>query len=110
MQWASLGAIISTVISELVCCIILLAVYCKNHSFAKIFTAVWKYILSGVIMFFSLYVFNFYVQIEQNYLAIICDVCIGAAMYIVLLLLLKEDYTIKFLKKIRKVVIIHGKK
>ena len=120
-EYASIGASIATVLSELVIVIIQFQYIKKDISFKNILGMAWKYFVAGIIMFISCYIIrvvlktnlirailNNFAQITKmgtenifNLTSIIIQIAIGVLTYFVMLIILKDDYVFKFIEKIK---------
>ena len=120
-QYASIGASIATVISELVVVVIQYQYIKKDINFKTLLNLAWKYLVAGLTMFAvcfgvrlllnanvintTLLDFADNIQMSRTYFinttAIICQMAAGALTYFVVLVLLKDDYIFKFIDKIK---------
>ena len=120
-QYASIGASIATVISELVVVVIQYQYIKKDINFKTLLNLAWKYLVAGLTMFAvcfgvrlllnanvintALLDFADNIQMSRTYFinttAIICQMAAGALTYFVVLVLLKDDYIFKFIDKIK---------
>lgn len=120
-KYASIGASIATVLSELVIVIIQFQYIKKDISFKNLLQMAWKYFISGLIMFGVCFVVRFIlnfgninnslvnlansIDMEVNYfintILIISQIGIGIITYFGMLILLKDDYVFKFIDKIK---------
>ena len=98
----SIGAIIATIIAELA--ITLIEIYYissrKIIKMENIFKGMHKYLISGIIMFISVKIISNFMQVGVIYTLI--QVVIGAVLYIVILILLRDDFLINVLKNFKK--------
>ena len=115
-QYASIGASIATVISELVVVVIQYQYIKKDINFKTLLNLAWKYLVAGLTMFAvcfgvrlllnanvintALLDFADNIQMSRTYFinttAIISQMAVGALTYFVVLVLLKDDYIFKF--------------
>ena len=120
-QYASIGASIATVISELVVVVIQYQYIKKDINFKTLLNLAWKYLVAGLTMFAvcfgvrlllnanvintALLDFADNIQMSRTYFinttAIISQMAVGALIYFVVLVLLKDDYIFKFIDKIK---------
>ena len=120
-QYASIGASIATVLSELIVVIIQFQYIKKDISLKNLLEMSWKYFVSGLVMFFvcfgikallslnlinsSLVNFANTLSMEKNYLintvSIIVQMAFGVLTYFGMLIILKDDYVFKFIDKIK---------
>ena len=120
-QYASIGASIATVISELVVVVIQYQYIKKDINFKTLLNLAWKYLVAGLTMFAvcfgvrlllnanvintALLDFADNIQMSRTYFinttAIISQMAVGALTYFVVLVLLKDDYIFKFIDKIK---------
>lgn len=97
--YASVGASIATVLSQLVVDIIQLQ-YIKNEINIKgLLVLAWKYLLSGIVMYAFCFVAKYLAQkINSGYiLEIAIQVLVGGIVYFAMLIILKDDYVYQFL-------------
>ena len=120
-QYASIGASIATVLSELVIVIIQFQYIKEQISFKDLLVMAWKYFVSGIIMFAICYGVKFIIglnivnvnliklaanmSMDENYLinsiSIIVQMIFGVLTYFGMLIVLKDDYVFKFVDKIK---------
>ena len=120
-KYASIGASIATVLSQLIVDIIQLYYIKDEIEVKKLFTLSWKYLCSGLIMFVFCFVIKNSLNIEvikntlgiwatklsmnQNYfinvISIISQMIVGVVSYFGMLIILKDDYVFKFIDKIK---------
>lgn len=96
--YSAIGAAIATVISELVITTVQLYFMRDKIVIKKIFNGIWKYILSGLIMYIVVKWINFHFTF--TIISFIVEVAIGVVVYSVCLLVLRAKilYQIKKLK------------
>lgn len=82
-----IGAVISTVISELAVTITQLYFVRKTLNLKKLFSEKWKYILSTIIMFIVVRLMNKYMI--GNFFNFVIETLVGVIIYLVFLLILK---------------------
>lgn len=82
-----IGAVISTVISELAVTITQLYFVRKTLNLKKLFSEKWKYIVSTIIMFIVVRLMNKYML--GNFFNFVIETLVGAIIYLVFLLILK---------------------
>ena len=120
-QYASIGASIATVLSELVIVIIQFQYVKKDISFKNILEIAWKYLVSGLVMFIfcfgtrillntnliNIWLINFAdiigIRLENlfNVASIIIQIGVGVLIYFGMLIILKDDYVFKIMDKIK---------
>ena len=120
-KYASIGASIATVLSELVIVIIQFQYIKKDISFKNLLEMAWKYFLSGVIMFIACFgirtllntsllnslLANFANNVGIgkenlfNVASIIIQMGLGVLVYFGMLIILKDDYVFKFIDKLK---------
>lgn len=118
----SIGASIATVLSELVIILIQLNFIKKEIKMLDLFKLAWKYFLSAIIMFAFCYLTKVMLNIEFiniaiinisnsfemdklyffNIISIMSQMVVGVISYIVILIILKDDYIYKFLNKLKE--------
>ena len=96
----SYGACIATIAAEFSVMLMMLVFSRKDINILKEIIKNWKCILSGLLMFSSIYIIGRYLNssIINTLILIIC----GSLIYFVLLLILREKYLFKILGNIRK--------
>ena len=119
--YASIGASIATVLSELVIVIIQFQYIKKQISFNDLLKMAWKYFAAGMIMFAVCFGVKFVLatnlinsnllelakslSMEESYLinsvSIITQMIFGIVTYFGILIALKDDYVFKFIDKIK---------
>ncbi|MFD1411457.1 flippase [Lapidilactobacillus gannanensis] len=87
MYWGAVGAAISTIISELVVTTIQLHFVNREYKVSKLFKGIYRYLLSGVVMFGIVYVLSSRWALSVKHLII--EVVLGAVIYFGLLLIMK---------------------
>ena len=123
-KFASIGASVATVISELIVVIIQFQFVKKEINLKNLFGMAWKYLLSGMIMFAvcfgirlllttniinsNLIILSKNVLMNTDYfiniVSIILQMVFGALTYFVMLIILKDDYVFKFIDKIKSYI------
>lgn len=120
-KYASIGASIATVLSELVIVIIQFQYIKKDISFKNLLEMAWKYFLSGVIMFIACFGIRILLNTSLlnsllanfannvgigkenlfNVASIIIQMGLGVLVYFGMLIILKDDYVFKFIDKLK---------
>ena len=120
-QYASIGASIATVLSEFVIVVIQFQYIKKDIPFKELLKISWKYFTSGLVMFISCFgvrlllstkiINTAFVNLGNsigiglenlfNVTSIITQMGIGALIYFVMLIILKDDYVFKFIDKLK---------
>ena len=120
-KYASIGASIATVLSELLVVIIQYQYMKKEVPFKELLSLAWKYFLAGILMFVVCIGIRYVLNIESiltiqenialainmnneyfiNVVSIISQMIIGALTYFIVLVILKDDYVFKFIDKIK---------
>ena len=120
-MYQSLGAAIATVISQLVIDVLQYKHVKNEISIKELIDLSWKYIISSIVMFIIclgikiilntsvltkiIYDFASNIEMSKDYLfniiSILAQIGFGAITYIIMLILLKDDYIFKFIKKIK---------
>lgn len=123
-QFASIGASIATVSSELVIVIIQFQYIKKDISFKNLFEMAWKYLFAGIVMFAICFGVRWMLNLDFitlalvnmaeniligkqyfiNVITIILQVILGIISYFGMLILLKDDYVFKFINKIKSII------
>ena len=119
--YQSLGAAIATVLSQLIVDVLQYKHVKDEVSIKELFNLSWKYLISSLVMFAiclgiklilntnvitqCIYSLAENIAMNKEYLfntlSIIIQVAIGAISYVVMLILLKDDYIFKFINKIK---------
>lgn len=99
---ASYGAAISTVLAELSVTVVQVFLMWDSLPFKEMFKDVWKYLLSGTIMYMGLTIIN--KHLEYNFAFITLRVIIGGIIYFAVLIILKSDFQNKVLKMLKEKV------
>lgn len=120
-KYASIGASIATVLSELLVVIIQYQYMKKEVPFKELLSLAWKYFLAGILMFVVCIGIRYVLNIESiltiqenialainmnneyfiNVVSIISQMILGALTYFIVLVILKDDYVFKFIDKIK---------
>jgi len=120
-KYASIGASIATVLSELIVVGIQFQYVKKDIKFSNLISLAWKYFVSALIMFTVCFGIRFVLSINSinlslirfaneidmsktyfiNTISIIVQIIIGAITYFGMLVVLKDDYVFKFIDKIK---------
>lgn len=120
-KYASIGASIATVLSELLVVIIQYQYMKKEVPFKELLSLAWKYFLAGILMFIVCFGIRYVLNIESiltiqenialainmnneyfiNVVSIISQMIFGALTYFIVLVILKDDYVFKFIDKIK---------
>lgn len=120
-KYASIGASIATVLSELLVVIIQYQYMKKEVPFKELLSLAWKYFLAGILMFVVCFGIRYVLNIESiltiqenialainmnneyfiNVVSIISQMIFGALTYFIVLVILKDDYVFKFIDKIK---------
>ena len=123
-KFASIGASVATVLSELIVVIIQFQFVKKEINLKNLFGMAWKYLLSGIIMFAVCFgirlllatniINSSLINLSKNVLmntdyfinivSIIIQIIFGALTYFVMLIILKDDYVFKFIDKIKSYI------
>ena len=98
--WGLYGAMVSTVLSEIVVTGYQFWTIRTEVLFARMFINFWKYILSGIIMFIPVFWLN--IKVHTSWISILFEVVIGIVIYLVAILLLKPTILNKAYKLIRR--------
>lgn len=120
-KYASIGASIATVLSELLVVTIQYQYMKKEVPFKELISLAWKYLVAGLLMFAVCFGIRFVLNIESviliqenmselikmdrdyfiNVISIIVQMVFGVLTYFIALILLKDDYVFKFIDKIK---------
>ena len=106
-NYASIGASIATVLSQLIVDIMQLQYIRKDINIKQMFTAAWKYLISGFVMYIFCLITG--LLINSSYIfEIACQVAVGIVVYFTMLITLKDDYIYKFLNTVKHKMRIKG--
>lgn len=94
----ALGAVIATVISEFVVTFYQLYSIRKQILFSKLFSGIYKYILSGTLMFFIVFFLDAY--LPSSWLFLLIEVIAGAIVYMFFTIIFKVNFY-SIIKKIK---------
>ena len=98
-RFASVGALIASAIAEMISCGIQVY-YLQNSEFRfNMMKGISKYLIAASIMVLCLVIFNSLVSLSGGMYTII-NMSIGAAIYIIVLVIVKEDYVWAVIKKL----------
>lgn len=120
-NYASIGASIATVLSQLIIDIIQLNYIRKEIEMKEMFKSSWKYLAASLVMFGACYIAkavleisvimemlaNFALSISMsktyfiNIISIMVQIITGVIVYILMLILLKNEYVFMFLNKVK---------
>lgn len=120
-KYASIGASIATVLSELIIVGIQFQYVKKDIKFSNLIALAWKYFVSAMVMFGVCFVIKFILDMNSintalinvannicmsknyfiNIISIVVQIVTGAITYFVMLVVLKDDYVFKFIDKIK---------
>lgn len=121
LQYASIGASIATVLSQLIVDVIQLNFIKKDIDMKEMFKGAWKYLMAAIVMFGACYIVKTALAINAvtellanmalsismsktyfiNIISIISQIITGIIAYIVMLVLLKNEYVFMFLNKVK---------
>lgn len=95
-KYESMGAVISTVVAELVITVIeiVYVAYFKYIKLNDIFYRSYKYILMGLIMFFGVWIVQG--MLEASIISTVIEVAVGGVIYIGLLLITKDELLFQY--------------
>ena len=101
--YASIGASIATVLSQLVVDAIQLYYIRKDVSVKEILQLANKYLIASVIMYFCCFIIGYFVKRLNggDLLKIVTQIVVGVLAYFTMLIILKDDYIYKFLNTAR---------
>lgn len=98
--WNSIGASIATVASELVVLIVQLYMVRNDLNIKDIFKGAKNYLISSLIMFAVCMLIKHFINV--GIISIVVQVAIGGAVYIGMLLILKDENVFMFIDKIKE--------
>ncbi len=100
-RWASIGAMIASIIAEFISCAIQMYFLLKSEFRFNIFANLWKYIFATIVMsitiIFAHYIFSYHMVIET-----LSDLVIGVLVYGITLIFLKEKNIIEMLTYLKR--------
>lgn len=85
--WGLYGAMVSTVLSEVVVTGYQFWTIRNEVEFARMFTNLWKYILGGIVMFIPIFWLD--ITLHTNVVSIAFEVVLGMLIYLVMMIILK---------------------
>ena len=85
--WGLYGAMVSTVLSELVVTGYQFWTIRNEVEFARMFTNLWKYILGGIIMFIPIFWLD--ITLHTSVVSIAFEVVLGILIYLIMMIILK---------------------
>jgi len=91
------GAAIATIVAEIVGLSIQIAYVWKEFDFVRIFKTMFKYLISGLVMFGICLIIG--KVINNHLIAVICQILAGTISYFGFLYLINDDFTRNVLKK-----------
>ena len=102
-QFQALGAVIATLIAEILVCIIKVCFSIKIVKIKKLLNETWKYILASGIMFIVIF---FVIQLfNNNFYKILISITTGILIYFLVLLLCRSKYFLYFINVFLKKII-----
>lgn len=101
-KYGALGASIGTVIAELSVTLVQIYYVRNDFNFKKIIKMSFNYILASIIMFISCFLIGY--LINNNLYSLLTKLTIGVLIYGITLFLLKDEFILNLLNKIRKKV------
>ena len=96
----SIGAAISSICAELVITLLMTFFVRKELNILKILILSWKYLISGIIMFVCVYFVSIY--LTSSIINSIVIVISGILIYGICLTILKDEFVLKYIRKISK--------
>ena len=115
--YSSIGACIATVLSQLIVDIVQFICIRKDYDLKNLFKLAWKYLVSALVMFGFCLGIKLILNIENirnyfgnnaylfNSVSIITQAAIGALIYFIMLIVLKDDYVYKFLNRMKEKIL-----
>lgn len=101
IKWyEAIGAVISSIIAELVILLIQVFAIRKEIDFLKIIKSSLKYWISGVVMFIVTY--SVMLQLEISVINTCMEILIGVMVYVIMLLILKDKFFFSLLNQVIK--------
>ncbi|MBB6432326.1 MULTISPECIES: flippase [Leuconostoc] len=91
MRFGALGAMVATVVAELVVVIVQMYLLRNAFNFLKLFSGVWKYFICALIMALAIIFINHHLELESKWIIILCDVVIGIFTYVMSNILFRTD-------------------
>lgn len=101
--YASVGASIATVLSQLVVDSIQLYYIRKEINIGQMLGLSWKYLISGIIMYLCCFITEHIAAslCVGNVIQMISQILVGVIAYFIILILLKDDYIYKFINTVK---------
>lgn len=87
LLYGAIGSAISTVLSEISVTLYQIIIIRGQVSYQNLFNEVWKYLISGIIMFFAVIAFD--KILPSNWFYLLIEVILGICLYLLLLVILK---------------------
>lgn len=101
-NYLSIGAAISSIIAEILVTTIMFVMVRKEFNFISVLLDNWKYLISGAIMFATVFVTNYFLDSSiMNTSILIIE---GILVYVLLLVLLRDKFLMSFFKKKKKTI------
>lgn len=94
----SFGAAIATVVAEMCVTVIMAVIIHKEINILKLLLSSWKYLICGAVMFCATYFLGNY--LKPNIWNTVLLILIGAIIYLAMLIILRDEIFVSFLKKI----------
>ena len=108
--WASVGASIATVLSQLLIDAIQLHMVRDTIRTREIIYNSYKFLISGLVMLLGCQMVAYIAQDVSDFVSVFAQVATGIAIYSAMLLLLKESYIFEFLDKVRDKLMSKGRR
>lgn len=107
-KFQSIGAAISSVIAELIITILYFILSKKYIDVKRILKTVYKYFLASIFM--AMVVFVLFTNLKICIISTIVEIVVGLIVYVLMLILLKDNMIQYFVKMFKKKVVCHEKK
>lgn len=102
-RFASIGAAVASVVAEMTIAVVQIVLMRKELSPREIVQPAWRYVISGGVMLAAVVLLNR--CMEPSFLETLILICSGAAVYFVMLLVLRDPFFIESVKSVFSKVI-----
>lgn len=107
-KYGAMGAIISSIIAELLVCVGCLVLSRKVISLKKMFMIGWKYVAASILMLFVITIYSKYTS--PSFTDLVLEIMFGALTYIIFLLILKDKFMIEVIEYLQRSIFRKGEK
>ncbi|KAA8375846.1 flippase [Leuconostoc carnosum] len=96
IKFGALGAMVATVIAELIVVLVQIFILRKVFDFSQLFAGTWKYCLCAVMMAVGILLVNYNFIFNNNWVVILIDVIVGVSLYLLSNILFKTAIVKEF--------------